>query len=135
MQHPQSSSNFNGALSGLRQFLATESPLKVYFKVCFLFPLKSSFCSEEFVISFCSNFFVIYKNGLTKKLRLISKFMTSQPGKQAITLHILPNIAIPKVNQTMKFGQLIRYITRNTSLKNHTQNFVAKLVPDVFLKY
>ena len=122
MQHSQSSSNFNGALSDLRQFLATESPLKVYFKVCFLFPLKSSFCCEEFVISFCSNFFVIYENGLTKKLRLISKFVASQPGKQAITLHILPNIAIRKANQTMKFGQLIRYITRNTSLKNHTQN-------------
>ena len=32
--------------------------------------------------------------------------MTSQLGKQAITIHILPNILRNKNNQTMKFGQL-----------------------------
>ena len=38
---------FKGTLSGLRQFLATESRLNVMRK-CFLFHLKSSFCSRNF---------------------------------------------------------------------------------------
>ena len=33
--------------------------------------------------------------------------MTSQPGWQTITTHMLPNISQSKGNQTMKFGQLI----------------------------
>ena len=40
---------------------------------------------------------------------LTSKFMTSQPGLQAIAIHILPNISQSKGNQTIKFGQLIEY--------------------------
>ena len=43
-----------GALSGLRQFLALESPLKIM-KNAFLFNLKSSFCSQDisvFVLAF-----------------------------------------------------------------------------------
>ena len=32
--------------------------------------------------------------------------MTSQPGQQAITKHVLPNI-LSKRNQTIKFGRLI----------------------------
>ena len=38
--------NFKGALSGLRQFLATESPLKMM-KNAFYFHLKSSFCYQD----------------------------------------------------------------------------------------
>ena len=47
---------FIGTLSGLRQFLATESPLKVL-KKCFLFHLKSFFRSqniEDFGFTFWS---------------------------------------------------------------------------------
>ena len=47
---------FKDALSGLRQFLATESPLKTM-KDTFLFHLKSSFCSQDiqlFVLTFLS---------------------------------------------------------------------------------
>ena len=39
--------------------------------------------------------------------------MTSHPGKQRITIHILLNISRIKDNQTMKFGQLIEYPKRN----------------------
>ena len=39
--------------------------------------------------------------------------MTSQPGYQTLVIHILPNIARSKGNQTMKFGQLIEYYMRN----------------------
>ena len=42
-------------------------------------------------------------------IRLISKFMTSQSGKQTIATHILPNVSRRKGNQTMKFGQLIEF--------------------------
>ena len=35
--------------------------------------------------------------------------MTSQPGVQTIAMHILPNISQSKGNQTMKFGQSIKY--------------------------
>ena len=38
----------------------------------------------------------------------------SQPGKQTIAIHILPNIPRSKDNQAMKFGQLIEYNMRNT---------------------
>ena len=43
--------------------------------------------------------------------------MTSQPGKQTIKLRILPNISRIKVNQTVKFGQLIEHSTRNIFLE------------------
>ena len=43
--------------------------------------------------------------------------MTSQPGKKAIAIHILPNISRSKGNQTMKFGQLIEYNMKNIFLK------------------
>ena len=43
--------------------------------------------------------------------------MTSQPGLQAIAMHILPNISQSKGNQTMKFGQLIEYNKRNIFLQ------------------
>ena len=41
--------------------------------------------------------------------------MTSQPGKQTIAIHTLPNISRNKVNPTMRFGQLIEYNMRNIS--------------------
>ena len=42
--------------------------------------------------------------------------MPSQPSQQTIVLHMLPNIPRGKGNQTVKFGQLINYKTRNISL-------------------
>ena len=57
------------------------------------------------------------KNGLIRKIRLTSKLMTSQPGLQAIAIHILPNISQSKGNETMKFGQLIEYNKINIFLQ------------------
>ena len=57
--------------------------------------------------------------------------MTSKTGKQIIAVYILPNILLPKGNQTIKFGQLIEHYMRN---KNHAQNVAEKLVSDPFLK-
>ena len=47
------------------------------------------------------------RNGLFRKVRLTSKFMTSQPDLQAIAINILPNISQKKGNQTMKLRQLL----------------------------
>ena len=46
----------------------------------------------------------MYKNDLLRKIRLISKFVTSEARKQKIAMHIYLE---SKSNQTMKFGQLI----------------------------
>ena len=43
--------------------------------------------------------------------------MTSQPGEQTVTIHLLPNISQSKDNQTMKFGQLTEYKKTNFFLQ------------------
>ena len=62
--------------------------------------------------------------------------MTSQPGKQTISIYILPNISTSKGNQTIKFCQLIECYIRNIFLKKHTQNVVCgrETIPRPFLK-
>ena len=47
--------------------------------------------------------------------------------------YILPDISRSKNNQAVKSGQLM-YITVKLFLKNHTQNVVEKLFPDLFWK-
>ena len=74
--------NIKGTLSGLRQFLATEKPLKMM-KKAFYFTLKALFVLKIF--TFCIDFLIRYENGLIRNTRLISKFMTSQTGKQTIS--------------------------------------------------
>ena len=70
-----------------------------YFHIKALFVLKYS--------NFCLDFSLMLKNGLIRKIKSISRFMTWQPGKQTIAIHIPPNISRSKSNQTMKFDQLI----------------------------
>ena len=41
--------------------------------------------------------------------------MTGQPGKQTITMNILPKISRSKSNQTIKFGQLIEWHEKHFS--------------------
>ena len=67
------------------------------------------FISPERFISFSRHlnrgldFLLMYKNGLIRKMELILKFLKSQPGKQMIAIHILPNISRSKDNPTFKF--------------------------------
>ena len=101
-----------GAVSGLRQFgemKALENWLKR-----FLYHLKSSFGSQD-IQRFVLTFWSCRISGLISK-RLLSKFMTSQCGKQTIKIHILPNISWSKGNQTIKCAQLI---------ETHTSQVVA----------
>ena len=53
--------------------------------------------------------------------------MTSQPEKQVIAIHMLPNISRSKGNQAIKFGQIIIYNIRNIF------NVVEQLFPQLFL--
>ena len=55
--------------------------------------------------------------------------MTSQPGKQKIPIHILPNISRSKGNQTMKFGQLIEHNMRNIFLEKSYTKYGGETTP------
>ena len=57
---------------------------------------------------FILNLWSYRKNGFIKKINLIEKFMTLQPGQETVTIHILPNISQNKDNQTMKFWSVDR---------------------------
>ena len=74
----------------------------------------------------------MYQSGLIKKIRLISNFMTSQPGSQTIVVHILPNILRSKGNQTMKFGQLIECNMRNIFLEKTFTKYGGETSPRPF---
>ena len=71
----------------------------------------------------------MYKNGLIRKITLILKFMTSQPGSQTIAIHILPNISRSKDNQSMKFDQLIEYNVRNTFVEKSYTKCTGEIIP------
>ena len=60
--------------------------------------------------------------------------MTSQPGKQIIAIHILPNNWRSKSNQTMKFGQLIEYNIRNFFLEKSYTKCVGETIPRHYSK-
>ena len=61
--------------------------------------------------------------------------MTSQSGKQVITIHTLPNISRNKRNQKIEFDQLIEFNMEISFLKNNTQKMLEKLVPEPFLQH
>ena len=77
-------------------------------KNAFYFKLRALFVLQIFILTFGS-----CKKTAWLETRLISKFMTVQPGQQTITIHILPNISRNKGDQTIKFGQLIECNKRN----------------------
>ena len=85
--------------------------------------LISSFRSQGIYI-FVSTFSSIWKKGLIRKIRLVSKFMTSQPVFQTIAMHILRNISQRKGNQTMKFGQVIEHKKNIIMQKNVMYGFM-----------
>ena len=74
------------------------------------------------------------KNGFVRKIKLISKFKTSQPGKQTTAIHILPNISRSKDNQTMKFGRLTEYNKTNIFLEKLYAKCRGETIPGFFAK-
>ena len=71
---------------------------------------------------------------MIRTIRFVSKFMTSQPGKQTIAKHILSNISRSKSNHTMKFGQVVEYNIRKIFLKNLYTNYGRETIPRPFFK-
>ena len=66
--------------------------------------------------------------------RLISKFMTSQPGSKTIAISMLPNVSRSKDNQTMKFGQLLKCNLRNIFLEKSYTKCRKETIPRLFSK-
>ena len=97
-----------------------------------LFILPQKLFSFSRYLSFCLDFLIMYQSGLIKKIRLISNFMTSQPGSQTIVVDILPNILRSKGNQTMKFGQLIECNMRNIFLEKTFTKYGGETSPRPF---
>ena len=58
--------------------------------------------------------------------------MISQIGKKINIIHV--HLKLSKPNQTMTFGQLIEYNTRNTFFGKSYTNAVEKLVLDPSIK-
>ena len=114
-----------------KTIFANESPLKMI-KNTFYFSLKAPLFSKY--LSFCLYILVMYKNGLFRKIRLISKLMTSQPDQQTIAIHIFPNISRRKCNQTIKLGQIIEYNMRNTFVKKSYTKYDEETIPRLFSK-
>ena len=87
-------------------------------KKYFLFHVKSSFCSQDIKI-FILDFLLYRKNGLIKNIKLISKFMTSQPvSKQLQFTHCpISHKVKATTNHTTKFGQFIEYNKKNVFLQ------------------
>ena len=60
--------------------------------------------------------------------------MASEPGKQIIAMHILPNILVSKDDQAMKFGQLIEYDMKNIFLRKLWPKCGGQTIPRSFSK-
>ena len=82
-------------------------------KNAFYFILKAR---SQGIEIFVLIFWACRKNDLIRKIRLISNFMTSQPGSQRITSRILLNFSRIKGNQAMNFDQLIEHPKRTIFL-------------------
>lgn len=54
---------------------------------------------------------------MVRKVRTVSKFMTSFTEKKIAIIHILPNVPGSKDDQKIKFGELIEYNLRNIFLE------------------
>ena len=91
-------------LSNLPQVWVVERLLKLMENTFYFISRALSFPRYS---NFCFDFLVMQENSFIKKMSLISKFMTSQPGSQTILTHILRIILRSIVNHTIKFGQLV----------------------------
>ena len=71
---------------------------------------------------------------MIEKIRLVSKVMTSQSGKQITTIHILPNISRSKSNERMKVGQSTEYNMRNIFIEKPYTKHDRQTIPRPFSK-
>ena len=118
-------SSIKGALSGLRQLLAIESPLKMMTNA-FYFTSKSLFVLKIFKL--LSWFFGHVAKRLDWKNKVNFKFY----GVIGWLTNILPNILKSKGNQTMTFGQLIEYNMRTIFLGKPSTKCDGEISPRPF---
>ena len=97
-----------------------------------VFYFTSNLFSFSRYLNFCLDFLIMQQNNLIRKIRLISNFMTSQPGQQTIIIHVFTNILGSKGNQTMKFGNLIEYNMRNVFLEKSYTKYGGETSPRLF---
>ena len=71
-------------------------------KNAFYFTLKALFAHKRF--KFLSWLSGQVQERLDRKMKMISKFMASQPEKQRTAIHILVNISRWKDDEAIKFG-------------------------------
>ena len=102
-------------------------------KDAFYFMLKVLFVLGIFAFLYWL-FGYVKRPSLIRKLKFISKFMTSQTEQQIITIHILPNISRSKSNHAMKFGQLTEYNIGNIFLENSSAKYSGEASPKGFYK-
>ena len=93
-------------------------------KNTFYLTLKNSLFSQDILV-FVLIFWSCRK---TAWLDNVSKFMTSQPGKQIISIHILSNITRSKNIHGIKFGQLIQYNMWNIFIEKSFTEYGRKSV-------
>ena len=67
------------------------------------------------------------KNDSIRKINLISKSMTSQPGEQTIAIHIMSNIS-------RNFGQLLEYNMRNIFVEKSYTKCAGEFTPRLLSK-
>ena len=108
--------------------MASESPLKMM-KNPFYFTLKSFFVLK--ILRFCLDFGHVEKSLDWKDFKIL-KCLTSQSGKQAVAINVLADISRSKSKQTMKFGQLIEYNTRNILLEKSDTKYGKETIPGLF---
>ena len=105
-----------------------ESPLKIM-KNAFHSILKALFVFK--IIKFLSWLFLSCRE--IRKLRLVSKYITPQPGKLTITIHILLFISIIIGNRTMKNNRLREYNVGSIFLQKSRE--AGRLVPDLVISF
>ena len=68
-----------------------------------------------------------WKDKLNFKIHDVTTWLTNNAAE------ILTHISRSKVNQKMKFSQVIKYNKGNIFLKKYTENEVGRLISDFFL--
>ena len=124
--------SFKSALSGLRQFLANESPLKMMMKNAFYFTLKALIVLKIFQF-LSSRFGNGEKTAWLERWNWFQNVWRHNLGIK-ISIHILSNISRSKCNQTIWLVNTIKH-KKDFFLKNHSQNVLEKIFPDASLKF
>ena len=105
-----------------------------YFRFFMLFIYKLFLLSRY--LNFCFDFLVIQKKQLDQKYKVNFKIYNVATDKQTVGIQIFSNISRNKINQIMRFGQLIVYNKRTVFFfKNHPENEARRLVPNFSLLF